>query len=61
MAGNRFNAFQNHGVGIGLRIPHYEHIFAHQPAVDWFEIISEKLHDRWWPSAAHARPHHGAV
>jgi uncharacterized protein len=41
MAGNRFNAFQNHGVGIGLRIPHYEHIFAHQPAVDWFEIISE--------------------
>jgi uncharacterized protein (UPF0276 family) len=41
MAANRFNAFQTHGVGIGLRIPHYEHIFAHQPAVDWFEIISE--------------------
>jgi uncharacterized protein (UPF0276 family) len=41
MAANRFNAFKDHGVGIGLRIPHYEHIFAHQPAVDWFEIISE--------------------
>jgi uncharacterized protein (UPF0276 family) len=41
MSANRFNAYQNHGVGIGLRIPHYDHIFAHQPAVDWFEIISE--------------------
>jgi len=41
MAANRFNAFQDHGVGIGLRIPHYDHIFAHKPAVDWFEIISE--------------------
>jgi uncharacterized protein len=41
MAGNRFNGFQDHGVGIGLRIPHYDHIFAHKPAVDWFEIISE--------------------
>jgi len=41
MSANRFNAYQNHGVGIGLRIPHYEHIFAHKPAVDWFEIISE--------------------
>jgi len=41
MPGNRFNAFQDYGVGIGLRIPHYDHIFAHRPAVDWFEIISE--------------------
>src|ERR1700733_114601 len=41
MAGNRFNGFQDHGVGIGLRIPHYDHIFSNQPAVDWFEIISE--------------------
>jgi len=41
MAGNRFNAYQDHGVGIGLRIPHYDHIFANKPAVDWFEIISE--------------------
>jgi len=41
MSANRFNAYQSHGVGIGLRIPHYDHIFAHKPAVDWFEIISE--------------------
>jgi len=41
MSANRFNAYQNHGVGIGLRIPHYDHIFSHKPAVDWFEIISE--------------------
>ena len=43
MAGNRFNAFSNHGVGIGLRIPHYQHIFSRKPAVDWFEIISENF------------------
>ena len=29
------------GIGIGLRVPHYEHIFANKPTVDWFEIISE--------------------
>jgi uncharacterized protein (UPF0276 family) len=28
-------------VGIGLRVPHYEHIFSQKPVVDWFEIISE--------------------
>jgi uncharacterized protein (UPF0276 family) len=43
MAGNRFNAFQNHGVGIGLRIPHYANIFSRKPVVDWFEIISENF------------------
>jgi uncharacterized protein (UPF0276 family) len=43
MPGNRFNAFQDHGVGIGLRIPHYEHIFSRKPVVDWFEIISENF------------------
>src|ERR1700678_2423152 len=43
MPGNRFNAFQNHGIGIGLRIPHYEHIFSRRPVVDWFEIISENF------------------
>ena len=43
MPGNRFNAFQNHGVGIGLRIPHYHHIFSRKPVVDWFEIISENF------------------
>src|SRR5664279_3465923 len=43
MPGNRFNAFQNHGVGIGLRIPHYQHIFSRKPVVSWFEIISENF------------------
>lgn len=31
----------NLGIGIGLRIPHYEAIFRDKPAIDWFEIISE--------------------
>ncbi len=29
------------GIGIGLRVPHYDHILAHRPDVSWFEIISE--------------------
>lgn len=41
MPANRFNAFTNLGVGIGLRVPHYGHILAKKPVVDWFEIISE--------------------
>ena len=43
MPANRFNGFQDYGVGIGLRIPHYQHIFEKKPAVDWFEIISENF------------------
>lgn len=31
------------GIGLGLRIPHYEAIFKDKPAVDWFEIISENF------------------
>ena len=31
------------GIGLGLRIPHYEAIFRDKPAVDWFEIISENF------------------
>lgn len=37
------NHFANLGVGVGLRIPHYEHIFKHKPQVDFFEIISENF------------------
>ncbi len=33
------------GYGVGLRPPHYSHIFEHQPNVDWFEIISENYMD----------------
>ena len=41
MPANRFNGFTDYGVGVGLRIPHYDHILAEKPSVDWFEIISE--------------------
>ena len=41
MPANRFNAYTDYGIGIGLRIPHYAHIFEKKPVVDWFEIISE--------------------
>jgi uncharacterized protein len=41
MPANRFNNFTDFGVGIGLRIPHYQHILEKKPVVDWFEIISE--------------------
>lgn len=33
----------NLGIGIGLRAPHYETIFATWPTIDWFEIISENF------------------
>jgi hypothetical protein len=33
----------NLGIGIGLRIPHYEEIFREKPSIDWFEIISENF------------------
>lgn len=31
------------GVGIGLRVPHLREIFAGEPAIDFFEIISENF------------------
>jgi len=43
MPANRFNGFTDLGIGIGLRIPHYEHILTTKPTVDWFEIISENF------------------
>jgi uncharacterized protein (UPF0276 family) len=43
MPANPFNGFTQYGIGIGLRIPHYSHIFEHKPVVDWFEIISENF------------------
>jgi uncharacterized protein len=43
MPANRFNGYTNYGIGIGLRIPHYRHIFENKPVVDWFEIISENF------------------
>lgn len=32
-------------LGLGLRVPYYAHLFAHWPAVDYFEIISENFLD----------------
>ena len=33
----------NLGIGIGLRIPHFETILEEYPPIDWFEIISENF------------------
>ncbi len=41
MPANKFNGFTDYGIGLGLRVPHYDHILSEQPTVDWFEIISE--------------------
>jgi uncharacterized protein len=30
-------------LGLGLRLAHYEHLFAHWPELDYFEIISENF------------------
>ena len=43
MPANPFNNFTDYGIGIGLRVPHYDHILRKKPAVDWFEIISENF------------------
>lgn len=37
--------YPNLGLGVGLRNPHFQHIMAHGPGVDWFEIISENFID----------------
>ena len=33
------------GVGVGLRTVHFGYVLANQPAVDWFEILSENFMD----------------
>ncbi len=43
MPANAFNGFTDYQIGIGLRVPHYNHILSEKPAVDWFEIISENF------------------
>jgi uncharacterized protein len=43
--------YPNLGFGVGLRGQHFQHILDQQPAVDWFEIISENyLDSRGWPA-----------
>jgi hypothetical protein len=43
MPANRFNGFTDYGIGLGLRVPHYQHILAKKPTCAWFEIISENF------------------
>jgi uncharacterized protein len=37
--------YPNLGLGVGLRSVHFSHILQNQPAVDWFEVISENFID----------------
>ncbi|MDP9036661.1 MAG: DUF692 domain-containing protein [Myxococcota bacterium] len=39
---NRFG-LPNLGIGLGLRTPHYTRILESNPAVDWFEIVSDNF------------------
>lgn len=39
----RFPATRTLGVGLGLRVPHYDHILSNKPTAGWFEIISENF------------------
>lgn len=32
MPANRFNGYTDYGVGIGLRVPHYDHILSKKPS-----------------------------
>jgi uncharacterized protein (UPF0276 family) len=41
MPANRFNGFTNLGIGIGLRVEHYQKLIDETPPLDWLEIISE--------------------
>jgi len=31
------------GIGVGFRVPHYREIVENQPAMDWFEVLSENF------------------
>lgn len=41
MSDPRFTSGVELATGIGLRVPHYDHILSEKPPVGWFEIISE--------------------
>ena len=42
---DKVKSIPNPGLGLGLRSVHFDHILEHNPAVDWFEIISENFMD----------------
>jgi uncharacterized protein (UPF0276 family) len=31
------------GIGVGFRVPHYHEVVTEQPAMDWFELLSENF------------------
>lgn len=39
----RFPLSRRLGIGLGLRVPHYDHILEKRPTTDWFEIIAENF------------------
>ncbi|WP_404424312.1 DUF692 domain-containing protein [Nibricoccus sp. IMCC34717] len=43
MPANTHNGHTDLGIGLGLRVPHYQHILERKPTCDWFEIISENF------------------
>ena len=51
MPANRFNGFTDYGVGIGLRVPHYQHILEQEAGRRLVRNHLRKLHGRWRPSA----------
>ncbi|WP_259070467.1 DUF692 domain-containing protein [Mucilaginibacter sp. X4EP1] len=42
---NAVKCLPNPGLGLGLRSKHFNYIIEHEPAVDWFEVISENFMD----------------
>jgi uncharacterized protein len=43
-------AFEDLGIGVGLRTAHYQEILSRWPSVDWFEVLSENfMHTRGRP------------
>lgn len=43
MAANSHNGHTDLGIGLGLRVPHYQHILTEKPTCAWFEVISENF------------------
>lgn len=39
----RASVLPRDALGLGLRVPHYDYLFTHWPAVDYFEVISENF------------------
>ena len=46
MPANRFNGYTDYGVGIGLRVPHYDHILSKKPIVELVRNHFRELHDQ---------------